>query len=82
MACSSPTEMKTDYHINLFFSEPDGGYIADIPDLPMCSAFGASAAAALKEAQRAKTAWIAAAKAAGKAVPPPRYKPVIYQLAS
>ncbi len=27
-----------DYHINIFFSEEDGGYIADIPDLESCSA--------------------------------------------
>ena len=29
-----------DYHINIFCSEEDGGYIADIPDLVSCSAFG------------------------------------------
>ena len=23
----------SDYHINIFYSEEDGGYIADIPDL-------------------------------------------------
>ena len=28
------------YHINIFFSDEDGGYIADIPDLAYCSAFG------------------------------------------
>ncbi|WP_442938076.1 type II toxin-antitoxin system HicB family antitoxin [Nostoc sp.] len=27
------------YHINIFYSEDDG-YIADIPDLKYCSAFG------------------------------------------
>ena len=31
-----------DYHINIFYSEEDGGYIADIPDLVECSAFGAT----------------------------------------
>ena len=31
-----------DYHINIFYSEEDGGYIADIPDLEACSAFGAT----------------------------------------
>jgi predicted RNase H-like HicB family nuclease len=25
-----------DYHINIFYSEEDGGYIADIPDLRYC----------------------------------------------
>src|SRR4051794_33174347 len=32
--------MKHDYHINIFFSPEDAGYIADIPDLEACSAFG------------------------------------------
>ena len=68
-----------DYHINIFFSEEDGGYIADIPDLEACSAFGAAAEEALGELERAKAAWIAAARAAGKEVPEPRYRPMIYQ---
>ena len=29
-----------DYHINIFYSEDDGDYIADVPDLSHCSAFG------------------------------------------
>jgi predicted RNase H-like HicB family nuclease len=29
-----------DYHINIFCSDEDGGYIADSPDLKACSAFG------------------------------------------
>ena len=33
----------TDYHINIFYSEEDGGYITDIPDLDSCSAFGNTA---------------------------------------
>ncbi|MBI1176742.1 type II toxin-antitoxin system HicB family antitoxin [bacterium] len=70
-----------DYHINIFYSDDDGGYIADIPDLPMCSAFGSSPTTALREAQKAKRAWLAAAKELGKTLPEPRYKPVWYQLA-
>jgi predicted RNase H-like HicB family nuclease len=68
-----------DYHINIFYSEEDGGYIADIPDLEACSAFGETAEQALAEVEKAKSAWIAAALAAGKTVPEPRYRPVIYQ---
>ena len=30
----------TDYHINIFYSDEDEGYIADMPDLVSCSAFG------------------------------------------
>jgi predicted RNase H-like HicB family nuclease len=71
-----------DYHINIFYSEEDEGYIADIPDLKFCSAFGSTPEEALKQLQIAKAAWIEAAHAEGKPVPPPRYKPVIYQVAS
>jgi predicted RNase H-like HicB family nuclease len=46
----------TDYHINIFYSEEDGGYIADIPDLEYCSAFGETPAQALAEVERAKAA--------------------------
>jgi len=72
----------SDYHINIFYSEEDGGYIADIPDLKACSAFGNTPAAALAEVERAKAAWLEAARAEGKPIPRPRYKPVIYQAAS
>ena len=70
----------SDYHINIFYSEEDGGYIADIPDLASCSAFGKTPEAALAEVERAKEAWLATAKASGKPVPPPTYRPMIYQL--
>jgi predicted RNase H-like HicB family nuclease len=68
-----------DYHINIFFSEEDGGYIADIPDLVSCSAFGETPEKALAELERAKTAWLDAARKNGKPIPPPRYRPLIYQ---
>ncbi len=68
-----------DYHINVFYSEEDEGYIADIPDLESCSAFGDTPESALDEALRAKIAWLEAAKIAGKPIPSPRYRPLIYQ---
>lgn len=71
----------SDYHINIFFSDEDRGYIADIPDLESCSAFGATPEEALAEVQIAKSAWIEAAKSSGKLVPPPIYRPAIYQTA-
>ena len=70
-----------DYHINLFYSDEDGGYIADIPDLASCSAFGPTPEEALAEVLIAKSAWIEAALALGRSVPPPRYRPAIYQVA-
>jgi len=71
-----------DYHINIFYSEEDEGYIADVPDLRFCSAFGETPEEALKEVLIAKANWLEAARSEGKPVPLPRYKPVIYQVAS
>jgi len=68
-----------DYHINIFYGDEDGGYIADIPDLESCSAFGETPEQALAEVEQAKAAWLEAARAEGKPIPPPRYRPAIYQ---
>jgi len=66
-----------DYHINIFFSEEDDGYIADIPDLPGCSAFGESAEAALNELKIVKAAWLETAVEENVPIPVPKYRPVI-----
>jgi predicted RNase H-like HicB family nuclease len=70
-----------DYHINIFYSDEDNGYIADIPDLEFCSAFGETPAEALQEVEKAKSAWLETAKTEGKPIPRPKYRPVIYQAA-
>jgi predicted RNase H-like HicB family nuclease len=71
---------KRDYHINIFFSEEDDGYIADIPDLEACSAFGKSPAEALEQVQVAKAAWLEAVRSLRKPIPRPKYRPAIYQV--
>lgn len=71
-----------DYHINIFYSKPDSGYIADIPDLEACSAFGKTQQQALREVQRAKGAWLRATRKERKPIPKPKYRPAIYQAAS
>jgi predicted RNase H-like HicB family nuclease len=68
----------SDYHINVFYSEEDGGYIADIPDLKSCAAFGSTPEAALREVMLAKEAWLETARARHKEIPEPRYRPAIY----
>ena len=67
-----------DYHVNIFYSEEDEGCIADIPDLKHCSAFGTTPEEALHEVLKAKEAWIEAARANGKPIPEPRFRPLIY----
>lgn len=69
-----------DYHINIFWSEEDGCYVADIPDLSACSAFGTTPEQALAEVERAKANWLAAARENGKPIPEPRYRPAIYEI--
>lgn len=69
-----------EYHINIFYSNQDEGYIADLPDLKYCSAFGETPESALQELQIAKTAWLEAATTAGKPIPEPKYPRAIYQL--
>lgn len=69
-----------DYHINIFYSDEDGGYIADIPDLKGCSAFGNSAEEALAQLKIARDAWLKASKARKQKIPAPHYRPVMYQL--
>lgn len=69
------------YHINIFYSEEDQGYIGDIPDITHCSAYGETPEEALKEVLIAKKAWLEVAKQNGKSIPSPKYKPIIYQIA-
>lgn len=64
-----------DYLINVFFSEKDDCYVADIPDLEYCSAFGTTPERAVREVVRAKKAWLAAARKEGKPIPKPRLRP-------
>ena len=69
----------SDYHINIFYSDDDGGYVADIPDLDACSAFGATPEQALAAVEVAKEAWLRTARETGRPIPAPRYRPAIYQ---
>ena len=69
----------TDYHINVFYSDEDGGYIADIPDLESCAAFGTTPDQAVAEVQKAKAAWLASARETHRPIPPPAYRPAIYE---
>jgi predicted RNase H-like HicB family nuclease len=64
-------------HINIFYSAEDGAYVAHIPDLDVCSALGQTAEQDLREVERAKQLWLEAARATGKTIPLPRYRPAI-----
>jgi len=60
------------YAIEIFYSEEDGGYIAVVPELPGCSAFGETPEEALREVLVAIELWLEAAKKEGRPIPKPK----------
>jgi len=69
-----------DYHINIFYSDDDEGYIADIPDLKNCSAFGETQNDALKQVLIAQKLWLEEALNSNLPIPKPLYRPMIYKI--
>jgi predicted RNase H-like HicB family nuclease len=64
------------YPINVFWSDEDETWVADVPDLAYCSAFGDTPHEAVAEVEIAMEAWIDAAKSSGREVPPPSARAV------
>jgi predicted RNase H-like HicB family nuclease len=69
------------YHINLFWSQRDDSWVADVPDLKSCAAFGDTPEEALAEVRDAITGWLETAAANDMVIPEPRYRPAIYAAA-
>ena len=66
------------YHINLFWSDDDECWIADVPDLRYCSAHGDTPAEAVANIHDAVQGWLAVARDHDMPIPEPRYRPAIY----
>lgn len=66
---------KHPYLIEIFWSDEDEAYIANVPDLPGCSAAGATEAEAIAEAHVAIDLWIEVSQKAGNPIPVPSAKP-------
>lgn len=64
------------YPIEVWWSEEDACWIADVPDLTYCSAHGSSPHEAVAEVELAAEAWLEAARATGRAIPEPSSRPV------
>jgi predicted RNase H-like HicB family nuclease len=60
--------------IDIFYSEEDEGYIAIVPELPECSAFGETEEEASKEIKVAIDLWLETAKKDGLEMPEPSGK--------
>ena len=68
------------YAIEIFYSEEDDGYIAVVPELPGCSAFGETEENALQEVKVAMELWLTTAKKEGRKIPQPHGKELLSTL--
>ena len=66
------------YHINVFWSEEDGLWIADVPDLKYCSSHGDTPEEAIANIQDAIEGWLETARETGLPIPEAKYRPAIY----
>jgi len=60
------------YEIVLYWSEEDGAFIAEVPELTGCAADGATRQEALSNAETVIQEWIETARELGRPIPEPR----------
>ena len=60
------------YEIDLFWSDEDQAYIAEVPELPGCMADGSTYEEALQAVELVIQEWITTATELGRPVPRPR----------
>lgn len=60
------------YEVIIYWSDEDAAFIAEVPELPGCSAHGDSPDAALANCHDAIDLWIDTAKEFGRAIPEPK----------
>lgn len=70
------------YAIEIFYSEEDEGYIAVVPELPGCSAFGETEEKALAEIKVAVELWLETAKKESRPIPQPQGKELLKLVAN
>ena len=60
------------YEIIIYWSEDDGAYIAEVPELAGCMADGSTAAEALCNVEQIIREWIETAQELGRPIPEPK----------
>ncbi|MBZ5727893.1 MAG: type II toxin-antitoxin system HicB family antitoxin [Acidobacteriia bacterium] len=60
------------YEVIIYWSEEDGAFVAEVPELPGCAAHGATQEDAIGNAQDLIRIWIDTAKEFGDPVPEPK----------
>jgi predicted RNase H-like HicB family nuclease len=66
------------YEIIIYWSEDDGAFIAEAPELPACMAHGGSHEKALASIRKPMKLWIATAKEFGDSVPKPKGRRLLF----
>jgi len=60
------------YEVILYWSNDDGAFIAEVPELPGCVADGATYQAALANVEVVIREWVETAKELGRPIPEPK----------
>ncbi len=66
------------YEIVIYWSDDDGAYIAEVPELPGCVSDGETHAEAAANAEDAMRAWIETARGLGREVPEPKGRRLLF----
>ena len=64
--------MNYKYEIIIYWSDDDQAFVAEVPELPGCSAHGDTPDAALSNCGEAIALWIDTAEETGRSVPVPK----------
>ena len=70
--------MENRYEIIIFWSDEDGAFVADVPELPGCMAHGASHAEALGNAEEAIQLWLDTATEFDRPIPRPKGRRLVF----
>jgi len=70
-------EAMIKYEVIIYWSAEDEAFVADVPELPGCSAHGGTQESALSNAQDAIRLWVDTAKEFGDPIPEPKGRRLI-----
>jgi predicted RNase H-like HicB family nuclease len=62
----------TKYEIILYWSEENGAFVADVPELPGCAADGSTRQEALANVEIVISEWLETTRELGRPVPEPK----------
>ncbi len=60
------------YEVIIYWSQEDGAFVAEVPELPGCAADGKTHKQALVDVERVIREWIETARELGRPIPVPK----------